>query len=71
MKCSNSECNTQGAVKIYVTAVEVLRKEGMKLSLPPKLVENKLAINFYFDGEIVVLCKENKNKNKNLLSGCW
>jgi len=48
--------------------VEALRKEGMKLSLPPKLVE-KLAIDFDLDCEIVVLCKENKNKN--LLSGCW
>jgi hypothetical protein len=27
------------AVKIYVAAVEALRKEGMKPSLPPKLVE--------------------------------
>jgi hypothetical protein len=27
------------AVKIYVAAVEALRKKGMKLSLPPKLVE--------------------------------
>ncbi len=27
------------AVKIHVAAVEALRKEGMKLSLPPKLVE--------------------------------
>jgi hypothetical protein len=26
-------------VKIYVAAAEALRKEGMKLSLPPKLVE--------------------------------
>jgi hypothetical protein len=26
-------------VKIYVAAVEELMKEGMKLSLPPKLVE--------------------------------
>jgi hypothetical protein len=79
MKCSNSEFNAQGskliivvvhvgAVKIYVAAVEALRKEGMKLSLPPKLVE-KLAIDFYFDCEIVVLCKEKENKN--LLSSCW
>jgi hypothetical protein len=28
-----------GAVKIYVAAVKALRKEGMKLSSPPKLVE--------------------------------
>ncbi len=28
-----------GAVKIYVAAVEALRKEGTKLILPPKLVE--------------------------------
>jgi hypothetical protein len=49
-------------------AMEALRKEGMKLSLPPKLVE-KLAMDFYFDCEIVVLCKEKKNQN--LLSGCW
>jgi hypothetical protein len=27
-----------GAVKMYVAAVEVFRKEGMKLNLPPKLV---------------------------------
>jgi hypothetical protein len=26
-----------GAVKIYVAVVEALRKEGMKLSFPPKL----------------------------------
>ncbi len=53
MKCWNSAFNAQGsrviivvvqvgAVKIYVAAVEGAqgkRKEGMKLSLPPKLVE--------------------------------
>ncbi len=50
MKCWNSAFNAQcsrviivvlqvGAVKIYVAAVEELMKEGMKLSLPPKLVE--------------------------------
>jgi hypothetical protein len=27
------------AVKIYVTAVEELRKERLKLSLPPKLLD--------------------------------
>ncbi len=50
MKCWNSAFNAQGsrviivvvqvgAVKKYVAAVEALRKKGMKLSLPPKLVE--------------------------------
>jgi hypothetical protein len=29
-------------VKIYVAAVEALRKEGMKLSLPPKKLVEKL-----------------------------
>jgi hypothetical protein len=33
-----------GAVKIYVAAVEALRKKGMKLSLPPKLVEKLVCI---------------------------
>ncbi len=50
MKCWDSAFNAQGSivvvqvgeVKIYVVAVEALRekgKRGMKLSLPPKLVE--------------------------------
>jgi hypothetical protein len=50
MKCWNSAFNAQGsrliivvvqvgAVKIYVAAVQALRKHWMKLSLPPKLVE--------------------------------
>jgi hypothetical protein len=52
MKCWNSAFNAQGsritivivhvtAVKIYVAAVQALRrkKNGTKLSLPPKLVE--------------------------------
>jgi hypothetical protein len=50
MKCWNSALNAQGsrviiivvqvvAAKTYVEAVEALRKEGVKLSLPPKLVE--------------------------------
>jgi hypothetical protein len=50
MNCWNSAFNAQGsrvvivggqvgAVKIYVPAVETLRKEGTKLRLPPKLVE--------------------------------
>jgi hypothetical protein len=52
MKCCNSTFNAQGskliivvvhlgAVKIYVAAVEALRKKRkdmMKLSLPPKLM---------------------------------
>jgi hypothetical protein len=52
MKCWNSTFNAQGSkviiivvqvgvVKIYVATAEVLRKKKrMKLSLPPKLVEN-------------------------------
>jgi hypothetical protein len=76
MKCSNLHKGSKviivvvqvGAVKIYVAAVEAHRKEGMKLSLPPKWVE-KLAIDFYFDCEIVVLCKEKEKEN--LLLGCW
>jgi hypothetical protein len=50
MKFWNSAFNAQvsrviivvlqvGAVKIYVAAVEALTKEGMKLSLPPKLMQ--------------------------------
>ncbi len=50
MKCWVSAFNAQGskviivvaqvgAVQIYVAAVEALMKEGMKLNLPPKLVE--------------------------------
>jgi hypothetical protein len=31
-----------GALKIYVEAVVALRKEGIKLNIPPKLVEKNL-----------------------------
>jgi hypothetical protein len=38
-------------LKIYVAAVEALRKEGMKLSLPPKLVEKLVWV------PVILFCK--------------
>ncbi len=35
-------------MKIYVATVEALKKEGMKLSLPPKLVEKLVWVSEYF-----------------------
>ncbi len=35
-------------MKIYVAAVETLREKGMKLSLPPKLVEKTSLDASYF-----------------------
>jgi hypothetical protein len=42
-----------GAVKIYVAGVEALRKknEGVKLSLPPKLVEQLVSVS------VISFCK--------------
>ncbi len=62
MKCWNSAFNAHGsrviivvlqvgAVKIYVAAVEALTKEGMKLSLPPKLVEKLVWV------PVILFCK--------------
>jgi hypothetical protein len=71
MKCWNSAFNAQslrviivvvqvGAVKIYVEAVEALRKKGktgwnMKLSLPPKLVEKLVWVPVISFGIIFIL----------------
>jgi hypothetical protein len=64
MKCYNSAFTAQvsrlitvvvqvGAVKIYVAAVEALRKKErqMKLSLPPKLLEKLVWVS------VISLCK--------------
>jgi hypothetical protein len=59
MKCWTPAFNAQGSkviivvvevgiVKIYVATVEALKKEGMKLSLPPKLVEKLVWVSEYF-----------------------
>jgi len=42
---------TRGAMKIYVAAVEVLRKYRMKLSIPSKLVEKLVWV------PVILLCK--------------
>jgi hypothetical protein len=43
---------TRGAVKIYVAAVEALRKYRMKLSSPSKLVEKLVWV------PVILLCKK-------------
>jgi len=60
---SFSSC-TIGAVKIYIAAVDVLRKKGkkkwkkgMKLSLPPKLVENLVWVPVFSSCKISLLWK--------------
>jgi hypothetical protein len=55
MKCWVSAFNEQGSrviiVVAYVAAVKALMKEGMKLNLPPKLVEKLVWV------QVISFCK--------------